>query len=318
MQFKKFIQVGMLIAMNLSQTVLGVTGKVNRCEGHDSLAPKEAVGRFEWLKKCPRGRALLVEHAKSMAPDAVLGFSDDEIIESLELQWILDPIEFNKTGKKIVRQQPDYVKLEMPDGTLWEEAPRIVSASCDIMPLNVVIAAICRSSCYHPSTALLFPEGEIAIADAQKEKLKQIMTLSEDSSFSSLKAQAQNIDFFVESIKDVKHTLVSLTMKSGKFLLVTQNHPLVTADGIMHQASELQIGESLVSLDGALDPIVQIDKKVPYFGKVHNVKTKGETPLSQIVFAEGYLSGSDWYQNEALKLMNSQIIRRNIADTLDF
>jgi hypothetical protein len=38
--------------------------------------------------------------------------------------------------------------------------------------------------------------------------------------------------------------------------------------------------------------------------------------VSQIVVAQGYLSGSAYYQNDGVNYLNRQILRRNIPESL--
>tara|TARA_B100001094_G_scaffold331951_1_gene402057 strand:+ start:3496 stop:4383 length:888 start_codon:yes stop_codon:yes gene_type:complete len=186
---------------------------------------------------------------------------------------------------------------------------------------NYKLGGQCLSSCYTPDQELLFAEGEMTIYDAFTNKVQKIVTLSDDATFEQLGKTERDIFAWVVSIKDTEHDILVIQTEQGQ-LKVTPNHPLVLSNGKMMTAGTLQVGQSLIREDGDFAEIISIDE-IKYHGKVYNVEPDAKDENGQqsmnghILIAQGFLSGSNFYQNsDEAKYMNQYLLRHQIPDTL--
>ena len=116
-------------------------------------------------------------------------------------------------------------------------------------------------------------------------------------------------------IAPAQQTIFTLRMKSGGQLRVTNEHPLVTSDGVMKQAQTLVVGEELVRDNGSPDPVVSIVKSTE-LTKVYNLRPTTTDLTSNILVAQGYLTGSARYQNEYIKYLNRVLFRQKIPSAM--
>ena len=91
----------------------------------------------------------------------------------------------------------------------------------------------------------------------------------------------------------------------------------MNGEGFMLEASKFKIGDSLVKLDGSLDPIVSIDADAQFFGKVYNISPVSNNDHENIVVAQGFLNGSQKYQKKAFGEINRLVLRSNIPADLN-
>lgn len=143
------------------------------------------------------------------------------------------------------------------------------------------------------------------------------MTLSDAAELNNLAYTVKDVEAYSESITDIVHDIRVLNMASGGQLKVTENHPLLVSTGHMKTADNISVGESLIYQDGNYDVITSIDD-IDFYGKVYNVQPDASDASlnGQIVVAQGYLSGSMYYQNEGADLTNRLLLRSNIPDSL--
>lgn len=172
---------------------------------------------------------------------------------------------------------------------------------------------LCWAGCYTPEMTLSFASGDTAIKAAYDKGALDVVTLKSTATLDNLDYMENKIQRYTVDIEEQKQIIYNLKMRSGGTLRVTSEHPLLTSDGIMHQAQELRLGQSLLKKDGKRDPIVDIEQE-DYFGKVYNLKPVTTDYQSNIVVAQGYLSGSARYQNEWLAMINSLILRRSLPE----
>ena len=173
---------------------------------------------------------------------------------------------------------------------------------------------MCVASCSTPEQQIL------AQADANDnlayhpylkawhENMKFVGTLASNSSMSSKAVQKTAVDQWVTELEDAEHELVKFTMKSGRELKMTTNHPLVTTEGSMRMAQDFKEGESLVMLGGERDPIMTLER-IKYFGKVYNVFVKSAALHKNIVVTNGYLNGTAYFQNDGAQHLNRRILQ---------
>ncbi|HYX31778.1 MAG TPA: Hint domain-containing protein [Oligoflexus sp.] len=279
-------------------------GKIkDRCE-QDNLSGPEAWERLLWLKNCHKG--LLVATYNSINGDD--GTSDEAKIAIIESEWFYvggDPAK--------PKARPNYLTF----GTATYEnplnwfAPRAASVVCTEFPAGYQVLGECTSSCYEPDQKLLFSEGEIPIAEALDKLQDQIVTLTDESTLDFVNLQNRKVKHYARSATPTKHEILTISSHSGGQLKVTKNHPILTAEGLMIEAGELKVGDRLVQVDGQTDAIVSISEK-EHFGRVFNIQPEADTQPGQIVIAQGFLSGSSWFQNDGYEFINRLILRRNV------
>src|SRR5690606_18148867 len=123
---------------------------------------------------------------------------------------------------------------------------------------------------------------------------QRIQTLTPDSTLDSLEYQITPVRSYVRSLMDVDHTLVEIETASGKTLRLTENHPVLTASGVMRTADSIFPGDLLVQVEGTADKVIAA-RTVKFHGKVYNVYVDSEDLQENIVVAEGILNGSALY-----------------------
>lgn len=289
----------------------------HRCE-HDSLNSKAARARNDWSEKCmPYNITEISKFVKSWASEDIArphylswGFfhthSSGEI--EADYRYGFAPVASIDVPAK---RNPEDKLCNIGRGN-----PNIKGGhGMPILEAKYSIVSTCVSSCYTPEQEVTFSTGEEAILEASQAKRSEVVTLSSASSMSSVNLTDSKIRYFVESDHAVDHDIVDIETKSGKKLRVTTNHPLLTKDGVMKDAGELEVGDLLVNESGAPEAITKLKKSI-YNGKVHNLFVDSEDPLENIVVAQGLLNGSAYYQNQGANLMNRVILRLNIQEVL--
>jgi len=279
-------------------------GKIkDRCE-EDNLSSAEAWERLLWLKNCHKG--LLVATYNSINGDD--GTTDEQKIATIELEWF-----YVGGDRSKLKARPNYLTF----GTATYEnpmnwfAPRASSAVCTEFPTGYQVLGECTASCYEPDQKLLFSSGEMPIGEALDKLKDDIVTLTDDATLDSVNLQSRKVKHYTRSATPTKHQILTFSSQSGGQLKVTKNHPILTAQGLMIEAGELKVGDGLVQIDGQIDPIVSISEK-EYFGRVFNIQPEAASQPGQIVIAQGFLSGSSWFQNDGYEFVNRLILRRNV------
>ncbi len=283
-------------------------GKIKeRCED-DSLSPSEAMARLTWLKNCHPG--LLVATYNNINGDD--GSSDLEKIYIIESEWFY--VAGDRSKRKV---RPNYLTF----GTSTYEnpipwyAPRIASASCDEFPISYQVLGECTSSCYQPEQTILLPGGETPIRDALEQGKDEVYSLSDDSTMENVSLELRKVKHYTRSATETTQPILTIKTESGGEIKVTKNHPLVLSNGQLREAGTLRIGDQLVLVDGQADPIRSLTEQ-DYHGRVFNIQPDTESELGQILVAQGFLSGSSWYQNDGHEYLNRLMLRRNVPATL--
>jgi hypothetical protein len=212
------------------------------------------------------------------------------------------------------RPRPEYPLFATADLSNHWAAPVDRNAGCGV-PAGYSVQGFCTSSCYTPEQELWFPTGFVPIQQARASVLKQIVTLSPESRQGNLSFQNTPVDSYTMEFKDTWHDIIIFETQTGGELRVTTNHPLVDGEGRVRTADTFRVGDSLVHFESGNDPIVRLTK-IKYFGKVYNVTPRAEDLTSQIVVAQGFLSGSAFYQNDGVNYLNRQILRRNLPESI--
>ncbi len=263
----------------------------SRCS-HDSLSASQAKGRLDWMRKC-QGEIPAVQEFLAKFDD--VRYHTSSIDEGSRLLY------------------PTF--MSSATRSVWF-APNNVKAGCKAPP-EVYVAAVCVASCSTPEQQILVQaENEKAMKyqpfiDALAQNMSRVATLHSGSTLSSKMVTSTKVDNWVTELMDTDHEILVFTMKSGGVLKVTTNHPMLSEKGVMRIAKDFQVGDSLVRLGGALDPILSIEK-IDYHGKVYNVFVKSNSLKKNVVVINGYLNGTAFYQNEGAKFMNRALFREQL------
>lgn len=299
-----------VLVLSLGISPLGMaqgTGQgemAKRCTD-DSLTKGEAVARVSWAFRC----------AEKQVRDyyATLGHNRndpyEDVIFELRSAWLL-------TARGKPKPRPAYPTFTTSDLKKGWKAPTNNDQSCRVkVPAGFMIQAVCLASCYTPEERILYSSGFVPIQEAFQEKLQDIMIVSETSSLKNVSLEPSKVRLYVDSIRETDHKILVLGMESGGELKVTRNHPLVEGSGFIREAQDLTAGNHLVKQDGSLDRIESIET-IDYFGKVYNVEPATDSLKGNLLVAEGYLSGSNWYQNDGYSNLNKRILREKFPEAL--
>ncbi|MBQ4811730.1 cell surface protein [Pseudoalteromonas luteoviolacea] len=258
-----------------------------RCED-DSINTTQGVGRNDWALQCKYISARTYDY----------NINDD---------W----------GNRRSRvYYPSFYKPGNFDS--WYRAPVVKGATCNRGAYTAMIT--CLSSCYTPDQKLLFAEGELAIYDAFSRRVSRIVTLDDDANLDNISYTVRNVDAYSESVRDVVHRILEIKTQNGGSLKVTLNHPLILSSGHMKNAEDIQVGDALIAENGEFDEITSIEE-VEFFGKVYNVRPDSDSENGvilngQIVVAQGFLSGSMYYQNTGANHVNRLLLRDSLPNDL--
>jgi hypothetical protein len=173
------------------------------------------------------------------------------------------------------------------------------------------LVGLCEAGCYMPEQQLRMGDQLMPVAQAQASNMSTVTTLTPGSTLDSLQFMGNQVGRYTVDFAPATQTIITLQTKSGGSLRVTKEHPLVTGDGVLKQAQDLVVGEALVRDTGKRDPIVSI-AKADEFTKVYNLRPTTTDLTSNILVAQGFLSGSAAYQNEYLKYLNRVLLRQKI------
>lgn len=267
-----------------------------RCQNAYNITPGQAAGRYAWGLYCRNNPATNPASALPFPPDHYLTqASVNDYNARPDLQPYLFPTYFDFTS---------FVPWDIPF---------TAGTNCTVMPTSATNVGLCVAGCYTPDQQIRFAGGDVSILDAFEASQADVVTLTPDAAFDDLRFMTNSVSRYVVDREAAQQDVFVFTMESGGVLKVTSTHPLVTSDGQMRQAQDLVVGDELVLASGAGDAIMDV-KVEQYFGKVYNLAPTTMDHGSNIVVAQGYLSGSHRYQNEFLDVINSVILRRALAD----
>ncbi len=270
-----------------------------RCS-QDSISNSQAEGRYLWMVKC--------QDKLPVVKEFLANFTD------LTAKIGKTEIQVGGSGRHLY---PTFMDRAYSPEKPWI-APKTENAACT-MPSTAYVAAVCVSSCATPEQQLIVEDvinkkmKYVPFIEALTQKIAHVGTLKNADSISSKAIAKAKVEQWVTEMLDTEHDILVFKMKSGKELRLTKNHPVLTKDGMMKEAKEFVVGEELVQLGGALDPIKSI-KEIRHFGKVYNVFVQSSEPQKNIVITNGYLNGTAYFQNEGAQDMNRQLFRRNLTE----
>lgn len=266
-----------------------------RCS-QDSLSNSLAVERYKWLVKCA--------DTVPVIKDFLTNFADVKGSKTYTI---------NATARVLY---PTFMVHDAGKEKVWI-APTSQKAACTV-PANAYIAAVCVSSCATPEQQILAQAKQndknkkyMSFIDALTSNADAVGTLSIASDRNTKEVKTTRVDQWVTEMIDTEHDILEFRMKSGRTLKVTPNHPIVADSGAVELAETFKVGDNVVQLGGAVDPILEINK-LKYFGKVYNLFVKSSAPLENIVVTNGYLNGTAFYQNEGSANINRVLLRQKL------
>jgi hypothetical protein len=175
------------------------------------------------------------------------------------------------------------------------------------------VIAYCESSCYTPDQSLEFSTGQVNILDAMKAHRDDVVTLSKDATLDNITTKVDSVYSYTSEIRDGEHIIFELTTASGGTLRVTNEHPVMTSEGMLVKAEKLSVGDELLKADGTPDAIVSVNKTI-HQGKVYNIKPSSRELVNNILIAQGYLVGSARFQNDDVGYMNRVLLFRGVPE----
>ena len=317
----------------LSTAELSANTTNARCQ-IDSLNPDEAKGRNEYVKACYPD--VIWNHAAVLSGTGQRPATFKEAWELAEgyLHYLVKTPVNSIDRPRPLHYTPIFVNRPEGDSPMPWSAPRVgptaeesasdatIKEYCKkpnhVAPVSPSNGAIgfhylyrCTSSCYAPHVRVFFDNRYLAVKDAFDSKAEKVTVLKDGSTFNNMSYRYADVEHWTVSIRSEPHVLKNITMSSGRVLSVTPNHPLVDGEGYVREADKLQAGDSLVRHDGSREEIIRIDDE-DYFGKVYNLKPNGNTAKGNLLIAEGYLSGSDYIQNDGSHIVNERLFRADL------
>ncbi|RKG94473.1 hypothetical protein D7V97_38825 [Corallococcus sp. CA053C] len=181
-------------------------------------------------------------------------------------------------------------------------------------PASVQMDALCEPGCYSPDQEILLARGPLAIGEALATGRRDLVTLTPGATFSALTFMDNQVERYTLDAKLAEQEIVTFHTEAGGSLRVTTEHPLVVPDGSLKKARELGVGDSLVTRAGKVDPIISLEKSLEWI-RTYNVRPVTTDPTSNIVVAQGFLSGSQRFQSEYVDELNRLLLRDNVPDS---
>lgn len=269
-----------------------------RCED-DNLNSPQALGRIDWTLHCAQKQ---VQDNWNKAGLPQVPYSEVAKATREELT----------TVRGYPRKNPLYPSFSTPNLEKGWKAPIADENTCrSVVPPGYIWGVDCVASCYTPEERLLFASGYVPIVEAEQENLQDLQVVTKTSTLRAIGLRSIGVDDYISSVRDTNHTVLTFSMESGGQLTVTPNHPLLNKTGHIKLAEQFKVGDSLLTKSGAADAILSIEPS-EYFGKVYNVMPSSEHLKANVLVAEGYLTGSAWYQNEGAGYISRRILRESI------
>ena len=172
-------------------------------------------------------------------------------------------------------------------------------------PAAIQMDGLCEPGCYSPDQEILLASGPMGIRDALESGQMDLVTLTPDATFTALTFMDNQVENYTLDRDAADQELVTFHTESGGSLRVTTQHPLVVPEGNLKRAHELGVGDRLVTQDGKFDTIVSLEKSVEHT-RVYNVRPVSTDLTSNIVVAQGFLSGSQRFQSEYVDEVSSK------------
>lgn len=266
----------------------------------DSLNNPTARKRNEWAREC----------AQSLL---------DRVYEDTvgDLNKNMETLEKDENGNQ--RSTPRYFafarKYRDKEWDFWK-APVNKEGNCNIPEGFTPVTCEATGDCLTADQKVNFESGNVTILDAYQMNMDNVMVLSNDSTLKEPKWKSAPVSYYSENTLNSKNQyIITITTKNQKTVKVTPSHPLINESGFLLPASSFKKGDSLVKENGELEEIDSITK-TSFKGKVYslapektfNISSDNFKPKSQILSVQGFLTGSDNFQNEDYLYVGTQFL----------
>lgn len=256
-----------------------------RCAG-DSLFATEVQGRRDWVRKCK-------DHP--------------------EIKFF-----FDMGGEKLYTHRnhyPSFGYIKNDKATKSWKAPVKSSFACDI-PDGVKLLGLCTAGCFTENQNILFGGNKYqGIRSAMENSVKEVMVVHPESFLEDLRLVGEKINRFIVDLAPANQTILEFRTASGGRIQVTESHPMLTENGRLVDAQTLKVGKKLILYNGRPDVIVAI-RKFEKFGKVYNLYPQSQELHKNLIVAQGFISGSAFYQSEGNEYMGRVILRHALVEDL--
>ncbi|MBU97812.1 MAG: hypothetical protein CL429_01840 [Acidimicrobiaceae bacterium] len=170
----------------------------------------------------------------------------------------------------------------------------------------------CRCGCFAEETVFETVDGPLLGGEMPLLTSYPLLLASDSLEFGNfLSREALNVISGPE-----KEMVYVLTTATGERITITRKHPVVIASASgqfekMITADQVQVGDSLVQMDGSPTSVVSV-KKTKYHGKVVNFDLRGEKPEHHIVVANGIKMGDNVWQQRLAKVEGRMLDRDDL------
>jgi hypothetical protein len=176
------------------------------------------------------------------------------------------------------------------------------------------VAGYCACGCFAPFLNILVSgqnsdeEKWMKIGDVLKEEQPfQVWSLDDNATLSNWTRVKRGI--VTQTTGPENKPMVVIQTKSGRELVLTDSHAVLTSTGQMLKAKDVVPGHWLVSYLGESDEVENVDRRT-ISEDVINLLTDGKTALSHIVFVEGLAVGEIAWQNSLQSEISSVTVRQ--------
>ncbi|KAF7764327.1 hypothetical protein PCIT_b0299 [Pseudoalteromonas citrea] len=279
----------LLVISNTAYSLPDPTTIKKRCDIQDPLTSFEAFGRSDWALRC------------------------NYLSRRTHDYYVHD----DYGNRRIRPKYPSFANRS--NFSDWMAAPRTKMASCEAFGYLPVITCIVNSNT-PLETNLLFAPGELSVYDAYTQQVQQLIVIDEHSTLDSLHYKEESVT--INAVKaDVQQLeIVTIHTQRGKTLTVTQDHPLLIAQGILKNARNLSKKDTLIDQDGELDKIISV-KTSMITAQLYNTQINTRDPkkesVNQLVVTQGFLSGY-LADNGEQEIIHRLTLRDNLPFSLTY
>ncbi|MBQ4811724.1 hypothetical protein J8M20_10270 [Pseudoalteromonas luteoviolacea] len=257
-----------------------------RCGIQDSLHVFEALGRNDWALRC-----------RHLSPRTYDWFVNDDF------------------GNR--REHPIYPSFTKPGNFAdWIAAPRVKMASCETHGYSPIIS--CVSNKNFDTTPFTFASGEFTIYDAYTQQVQQLVVVDEQATLDNLHYREDTVSITAKKVPVQQIDVMTIHTQSGKTLRITQDHPLLLAEGKLKNAQYLSTQDTLIAHDGELDQITSITTSTvtaQLYTTQLNTLDAAREGKTQLVITQGFLSGY-LADNGELDMGQRLVLRDSLPETL--
>jgi hypothetical protein len=168
---------------------------------------------------------------------------------------------------------------------------------------------MCPAGCFEASQRVAFGARYAPPSRAFAEEVGAVTTLAVDARTDHLTFRQSAIRTYVRGRETADLIKISVGPRQ---IVVTRNHPMVSAAGMVVSADTVGVGDALLMADGPA--VVDHVERLPYDGLVWNIKPESAEYKANVLVAEGFLTGSVRFQNEWADEAARLALRQSLDD----